>query len=85
MKTQFIVQEHDKEKRSDFYDYVMQNYDINEQYPFEKEKFVASNFPFVIDFKDNIFWVCESVTCCAAAAANKAIITIDEFKKTLTK
>ena len=47
----------------------------------EKELFIDSIFPFVVDFKEKSFWICESVTCCAAAAACGSIINSEEFKK----
>jgi hypothetical protein len=80
-RTQFIVQETDKEKRSDFYDYINKKYKLKNEYPYTKELFVKSNFPFVVDFKERNFWVCDSVTCCAAAASAHVIISIEEFKK----
>ena len=81
MRTQFIVQEHTKEKREEFYDYIINNYNFKIHYPFEKELFIDSIFPFVVDFKEKSFWICESVTCCAAAAACGSIINSEEFKK----
>jgi len=81
MRTQFIVQEADIKKREEFYDYITNKYDFKILYPFEKELFIDSHFPFVVDFKENSFWVCENVTCCAAAAACGSIINIEEFKK----
>ena len=80
MRTQFIVNESDINKREEFYDYIINKYDLKITYPHYKEKFVNNHFPFIIDFKEKLFWVCESVTCCAAAASQHVIITIDEFK-----
>ncbi len=80
MKIQFIIKENDLLKREEFYDYIVDNYNLKISYPFNKERFINNNFPFVVDFGDNSFWICESVTFCAAAASNQAIITIDEFK-----
>ena len=80
MRTQFIVQEHDIKKREEFYNYITTNYDFHISYPFKKELFIESHFPFVVDFKDNSFWVCENVTCCAAAAACGSILDIEDFK-----
>ena len=77
----FIVQEENKRKRGKFYDYITKKYDLKITYPYYKENFIESNFPFVIDFKERLFWVCESVTCCAAAASAHVIISIEEFKK----
>lgn len=80
-KTQYIVQEDNKMKREQFYDFIIKNYDLKITYPYYKEEFINSNFPFVIDFKEKLFWICESITCCAAAAQRGVIFTIDEFKK----
>ena len=79
MKTQFIVTENDKEKRKYFYNYITNKYNFKIYYPYTKENFIKSNFPFVIDFKEKGFWVCESITCCAGATKN--ILTIDEYLK----
>lgn len=79
MRTQFIVTESNKQKREEFYDYIKNNYNLENKYPYTKELFIDSNFPFVIDFKENIFWVCNSITCLACATQNKLIITINEF------
>ena len=81
-RTQFIVQEENKNKRGKFYDYITNKYELKILYPYYKESFVKSNFPFVVDFKERNFWVCESVTCSAAAASAHVIISIEEFKKT---
>ena len=81
MRTQFTVQEENKEKRREFYNYIINKYDLKILYPYEEERFENSNFPFVVDFKEKNFWICDSITCCAAAAAAGVIFTIDEFKK----
>ena len=81
MKTQFIVQESNLKKREEFYDYINKTYNLNIEYPYYKEEFIKSNFPFVIDFKEKNLWICESITCCACAAQSKQIISIDEFMK----
>ena len=77
-KEQYMVQESDKIRRKEFYDYIVSNYTLkvyDSMY-----KMIHSHFPFIVDFKDNSFWVCESITCCACAAQKKKIITIDQFK-----
>ena len=56
MKKQYIVAENDKQKRSAFYDYIINNYNLDICYPYTKERYIKSNFPFVIDFKRNNFW-----------------------------
>ena len=79
MKTQFIVQEQDERKRELFYNYIHKTYDLKDWYPFDKEKYIKINFPFVIDFKEKSFWVCDSITCCACAAQAKVIYSIYQF------
>ena len=81
MRTQFIVRESDLVKREDFYNNIINFYELNIWYPYEKAKFVNNKFPFVIDFKEKSFWICESITCCACAAQAKVMFTIDEFKE----
>ncbi len=80
-RTQFNVQESDKEKRKEFYEYIKKNYKLKIRYPYFKRKFINSDFPFVVDFKEKDFWICDSITCCAMAAQNHVIFTIDEFKE----
>ena len=79
MRKQFIVNTK-KEEREEFFDYITSRYKLGIEYPFRKELFIASNFPFVVDFKEKIFWVCENITCCAIAQQQKVIITFDDFK-----
>ena len=83
MRTQFIVQESNKRKREEFYNYIKETYNLSNWHPYDKEKFINNKFPFVIDFKDNSFWICDSITCCACAAQAGIIQSIDEFKKTI--
>ena len=80
MRKQYIVQESNKNKREKFYDYLKKIYGLNTDYPYTKKYFIESKFPFVIDFKNNNFWICNSITCCALASSNKLIISIEEFK-----
>lgn len=79
MKKQYIIQETDKEKRKEFYEYIINNFNLIVE--FDKDYMINSNFPFVVDFKEKNFWVCESITCCACAAQKKRIITIKDFKE----
>ena len=79
-KTQFIVKVAGKEERKTFYEYIMNTYKLQKYYPFFKRRFIKSNFPFVIDFKEKSFWICDSITCCACAAQTNNIFTIDQFK-----
>ena len=81
MKKQYIVSEKDPKKREDFYNYIINNYNLKISYPYKKERFINNIFPFVIDFKENTFWICNSITSLACASQNKQIITIKEFKK----
>ena len=78
---QFIVSEANILKRKDFYDYLKNNYSLKILYPFEKEKFINSKYPFVVDFKENNLWIVENITCLACAVSSKKIISIEEFKK----
>ena len=78
-KTQFIVNVQGMENRTAFYEYIVNTYELDIWYPFSKIKFIKSNFPFVIDFKENSFWICDSITCCACAAQAKVIYTVDQF------
>ena len=80
MRTQFIVAVAGKEKRKAFYEYIVNTYKLDIWYPFLKNRFIKSIFPFVIDFKDQSFWICESITCCACAAQSKVIYTMEMFK-----
>ncbi len=79
MRTQLIVQESDKVKRGQFFDYITNKYTFVVWYPYERKRFQESRFTFVVDFKEKSFWVCESITCCACAAQAGVIISIDEF------
>jgi hypothetical protein len=81
MRYQFTVQENDKKKREEFFYYIINKYDLRISYPYYKSKFINNSFPFVVDFKEKAFWICESITCCAAAASFGTIFTIEEFKK----
>ena len=83
MNKQYIVSEKDIKKREDFYDYIINNYNFKISYPYEKDKFIKSIFPFIIDFKENTMWICESITSLACASQSKKIITIDEFKRVM--
>ena len=85
MKNQYIVAEKDKIEREKFYDYISNKYNLKMSYPYAKGKFITSNFPFVVDFKENTFWICESITCLACASQSGKIITIDEFMSDLNK
>ena len=78
-KEQYIVHDSDIFNRNAFYEYITNKYDLLVR--MERDEMVGSKFPFVVDFKDKSFWVCESVTCCAIAAQKKKILTIDEFKE----
>ena len=83
MKTQFIVKESNKKNREEFYNYIKKQYELKNGYPYLKRLFINNSFPFVIDFKENSFWICESVTCCACASIQNVMYTIEEFKKEL--
>ena len=78
-KHQFIVRESDKDKRKEFYEYIHSYYKLKDLFYNKKDMIDNNHFPFVVDFKEKVFWVCTSVACCAAAAQNNRIITIQEF------
>ena len=78
-KEQYMVQESNISKRKAFYEYIKKKYKLKRH--MTKHRMVYNSFPFVIDFKKMDFWVCESITCCACAAQNKRIISIEDFKK----
>ena len=80
IRTQFIIREGNKNKRREFYDYIMNKYSYKIIHH-DKEHIINSKFPFVVDHKEKVFWVYESITCCAMAQQNEVIITIDKFKK----
>lgn len=76
---QYIVNESNIDKRKEFYNYIMNNYKIkNMDY---KDNMINNKYPFVVDFDEKIFWICNSITCLACASQNKQIISIEEFKK----
>ena len=79
MRTQFIVKEKDTSKRRDFYHYIKNKYKFEIHFPYYEKYFINYVFPFVIDFKEKSFWICDSITCLACAAQEKVIIGIDEF------
>ena len=78
-KEQYIVSESDISKRRAFYKYINTKYNLKRY--MNRYKMIHNKFPFVVDFNDNSFWVCESITCCACAQLNKQIITIEKFKE----
>ena len=80
MLKQFIVEEKDKIKREEFYNYIIETYTLKKYYPYKKEAFIKSDFPFVIDFKQKSFWICESITSLALASQAKKIYSVQEFK-----
>lgn len=75
---QYIVNESNIDKRKEFYDYIMNNYKLKNMK--SKKKMIYDIFPFVVDFDEKIFWICNSITCLACASQNNQIISIDEFK-----
>ena len=81
MKKQYIVAESNPKEREAFYDYITNNYKLKITYPYTRKAFISSKFPFIVDFKEKTFWVCESITCLACASQNKRIISVNEFKK----
>lgn len=80
---QYIVKESNIKLRKEFYRYINDKYNLKVLMPITK--YYYSVFPFVVDLDEYNFWVCESITCCAAAAQNNRIITINEFFKCIDK
>ena len=81
MKKQFTVQEHGVDKRWDFYNYIHDNFCLDDHFYDLVGEIETDKFTFVVDFSDNSFWICNSITCCACAAQKKLIITPSEFKE----
>ena len=77
MEKQYIVQSNNIDERRLFYNYLISN-GFSPIENFKQQNFVNNQFPFIIEH-DKTFWICESITCCAAAASCGAIITIDEY------
>ena len=73
MKTQFIIKEYDKEKRRYFYNYIHEKYDLEDK--MDSKYMIGSKYPFVVDLKGKILWVCTSITCLACTKS----ITINKF------
>lgn len=83
MKKQYIVSEKDPKKREEFYDYIISKYNLDICYPYTKDYFIKSKYPFVIDFNENKLWICNSITSLACASQRNKIINIDNFMKYL--
>ena len=81
---QYIVNENDLLKREEFYDYILNNYNMKISYPFNKERFIDNHFPFVIE-SDNTFWICDSITCLACASSKKVIKTLNDYINVIEK
>lgn len=84
MRKQFMVQVHNSKDRLDFYNYIHENYDLEEHFT-SFEEITMSKFPFIVDFDDKSFWICNSITCCACAAQKNLILSVEDFKKKITK
>ena len=77
MEKQYIVQSHNTSERLCFYNYLITNGYVPVK-NFQNQNFINNNFPFVIE-ANRTFWICQSITCCAAAASCGAIISIDDY------
>lgn len=76
LKMNYIVQP-EKEKREDFYNYLVNNnYKVDY---FSKDEIINSPFPFTVDTKHKVTTLLKSITCCAMASQSKKIITVEEF------
>ena len=79
MKKQYIIKCSDIFEREQFYNYLIKNgYKPIDN--FKHQKFIDNHFPFVIE-PNKTFWICESITCCAAASHAGIMITIDDYFK----
>ncbi len=76
MKGQYVVQEGNAKKKISFYNYILKKYKLSNHVDN-----ILSKYPLVIDFEERIIYSLESITCCALAAQNKQIISINDFKK----
>lgn len=74
---QYIVSPENKLKRDELYEYLDKN---NYNFVDDKEYYVDSNFPFVIEENKRV-WICNSITCCACAAQAGQIINTEEYFK----
>ena len=79
MNKQYIVKVDGISERDSFINYINNNYRLSNLDT--KKEMINSNFPFIVDFNKNNFWVCNSITCCACASQANRIITRDEFNK----
>ena len=79
MNKQYIVNLK-KEERKDFLDYIKQ---FKLKRKTSKKELINSNFPIVIDFNENQYYLLESITCCACAAQINRIITKEQFIETI--
>ena len=77
-RTQFIIKEADINKRKEFLDYIKNKYDFK-LVNYTEEEIINNKFPIVIDFKEKVIWVCESISCLAIAAQKGLIISIEKF------
>ena len=77
MNNQYIVKCKDIEERKMLYNYLIDNgYQPVDN--FKHQNFINNTFPFVIE-PNQTFWICESISCCAAASSCHAIITVNEY------
>ena len=80
-KKQYTVQVSGPTNRKEFIKLIKNNFKL--KFLFDEEYMINSKFPFIVDLKDKTFWVCESITCCACAAQNNQILSIEEFKNNM--
>ena len=77
-KNQYIISIPEKNKRKQFINIIKNNYKL--KFMLNTKYMINSKYPFVVDFKKNNFWVCESITCCSCAASKGLIISFEQFK-----
>lgn len=69
--------------RENFYEYLIANH--YEALHFKKEEFVSLPYPFTINEKLKIFSLLKSISCCAMAATNNRILSVNEYMRKLIK
>ncbi len=80
MKKRYVVSVHGKDSRRTFFKYILENYKLKIDLDII-DLIDDTEYPFVVDFKDKVLWICNSICCCRGFAFNNEIITEKEFKK----
>ena len=75
MNNQYIVNVK-TEEREEFISYLKK---LNLKGKYKNKEIINSKFPIVIDFNEKIYYLLESITCCAMASQSGKMISKDEF------